>query len=182
MKKSTKIILIIVAIAILIILALVINRKTDNKQSSKYEISILNDKYEIDKNSCTDLTEDEILEIASKIFCANHNIERTFKNVSELEQKDFILTVWFEKYRIENKKTCSQQEFEQILKQIYNTNYSNHNSLENVVEYSNGKYKFLDLQYENYQIPVIENVAKTGANTYEITYTITNIIVVTSSN
>lgn len=180
MENSKKKIFSIIAIAIviiiilLVIIAIIRNREPQEKVPKDYKISSFGENFTIYSKSCAGLSKKEVQDITNKIFCANHNIEKTFYEASELDAKDLQLTVWFEKYKVEGKKSCTAKEFEETLKEIYNIDFSAHGSLENTIEYSNGKYKFLDLDYEKYQSPIIEEIEINSDNSYTVKYSLTN--------
>lgn len=177
MKKSKKLLIVIIVLILLAIIAYVFISKTkkqDIGEAEEYSISIYKEKFNINSRLCSDLSQKQVQEIASEIFYANHNIINTFYDVSKLTKKDYQMTVWFAKCKGENKTTCTKEEFEKIIQDTYNVTFTEHESLENTLEYSNGKYKLIDSEMEEYQYPIIETIEKTDSNTYKVKFALTN--------
>ena len=174
MKKIVKLIIIILIIAVVAFFFMKMKTKKNENEEEYYSIKIMNEKYDIDPIACKGLKESQVQEIVNEIFCANHNIARIFYSTTDLTNKDFQMAVWFKKYIIEDKKTCSKEEFEQTVKDIYNIDFTEHGELENTFSYSNGTYSFKNIDYEKYQVPIIENIKKIDENTYEACFALTN--------
>lgn len=174
MDKSKKIFILILIALLIIGSVFLLSRKKEKVNETEYEITTYNDSFIINVNNCADLTKDEVEEIATEIFCANHNIRRTFYSLDKLQKKDFQMAVWFAKYKLENKTKCSKADFEEVLKDIYNMSFTEHETLENTLEYKGGQYKLKDITFEKYQTPVIRNIIKVNENTYKTYFTLKN--------
>lgn len=137
MKKKAVFIVVIVAILIIItMISINNNEKTKNKIEDEYTITSYDGTFKVSKKMCANLEKEDIQKIEDKLFFVNHNIVNTFKDTSEFTIKDYQMTVWFKKLKLDKKKTCTSEEFEQIIKDTYNVNFKEHQSLENTLEYS----------------------------------------------
>lgn len=140
MKKKAIITVIIIAI-IIIITTIIINNiekaKSKSESEDEYTITSYDGTFKISTKMCADLEKEDIQKIEDKLFFANHNVVNTFKDTSEFSTKDYQMTVWFKKLKLDKEKTCTSEEFEQIIKDTYNVSFKEHQSLENTLEYSN---------------------------------------------
>lgn len=139
MKKKIIVVISIIVILIMIMIFIPIiinNNKNNNQVENEYIIASYDGKFKINKKDCANLEKNIVQKIEDKLFYANHNVVNTFKNVKELTTKDYQMTVWFSKLKLDKAKSCTSKEFEQIIKDTYNVDFKEHQSLENTLEYS----------------------------------------------
>lgn len=141
MKKKIILTLSIIMILMIIFISIIINNKKNNKNNNQveneYTIMSYDGEYKINKKNCANLEKDIVQKIEDKLFYANHNTINTFKDTKEFTIKDYQMTVWFSKLKLDKEKSCTSKEFEQIIKDTYNVEFKEHQSLENTLEYSN---------------------------------------------
>lgn len=164
----------LVIIIFLVSLAVIRNKPEKKEEQNTFEISCLGEKYSINEDKCIGFSKEQVQDFVNKITAATHNVEKTFKQESDLTTKDLQLTVWFQKYKIEGNKACTSKDFEDTIKSIYNISFNLHGFLENTLDYSDNTYKFKDIKYKDFQVPVIDHIEQNGTNTYKVIYTLTN--------
>ena len=122
----------------IIFIQIIVNKKNNNENNgeSEYTITSYDGNFKINKKDCANLKKDIVQKIEDKLFCVNHNAINIFKDTKELTTKDYQMTVWFSKLKLDKAKKCTTKEFEQIIKDTYNVDFKEHQSLENTLEYS----------------------------------------------
>ena len=122
----------------IIFIPIIVNKKNNNENNgeSEYTITSYDGNFKINKKDCANLKKDIVQKIEDKLFCVNHNAINIFKDTKELTTKDYQMTVWFSKLKLDKAKKCTSKEFEQIIKDTYNVDFKEHQSLENTLEYS----------------------------------------------
>lgn len=138
MKKKHIITISIIIIIMIIFIPIIVNKKNNNENNgeSEYTITSYDGNFKINKKDCANLKKDIVQKIEDKLFCVNHNAINIFKDTKELTTKDYQMTVWFSKLKLDKAKKCTSKEFEQIIKDTYNVDFKEHQSLENTLEYS----------------------------------------------
>lgn len=139
MKKKIIVTIAIIIILMIIFIPIIINNKknkNDNQVENEYTIMTYDGEYKINPKNCANLKKDIVQKIEDKLFYINHNTVNTFKDTKELSTKDCQMTVWFSKLKLDKEKSCTSKEFEQIIKDTYNVDFKEHQSLENTLEYS----------------------------------------------
>ena len=135
-KKILIIIIIVVVILTVILLPIILKNKKSDQVEDEYTITSFDGIFKIDRKNCAKLDKENVQKIEDKLFLINHNIVNTFKDAKEeLTTKDYQMTVWFKKMKLDKEKSCTSAEFEQIIKDTYNVEFKEHQSLENTMEY-----------------------------------------------